>query len=346
MIEKVCWIGLDKRGEEWIEKAQTIAGGVYFARELVNGNADDVTPRMLANTALAIEKYSSKIKTTVYDKKWLQQKKMGLILAVNRGASVDPYLIQVVYKGNPRSKEHIVLVGKGVTYDTGGLALKTAEGMVSMKCDMAGAAAVLGAVQVTAALDLKVNVTALIPAVENSIDALSYKLGDVYRSYSGKTVEITNTDAEGRLVMADAISFAVETLKPTCIIDLATLTGNVVMALGEERAGLFTDDERLSSDLMAAADKTGDFLWRLPIQSEYKEAFKSDVADLTNSSAGREAGAIKAALFLQEFVGSTPWAHLDVAGTAYLTRPKYYHPTKATGYGVRLLVEFLEKRSQ
>lgn len=345
LIERACWIGLEKKDEGWIEKAQTIAGGVYFARELVNGNADDVTPRMLADTALSLEKYSSRLKTIVYDKKWLQQQKMGLILAVNRGSSVDPFLIQVSYKGNPKSKEHIVLVGKGVTYDTGGLALKTAEGMVSMKADMAGAAAVLGAVQAAAALDLKVNVTAVIPAVENSIDARSYKLGDVYRSYSGKTIEVNNTDAEGRLVLADAIAYAVEVLKPTCLIDLATLTGSIVMALGEECAGLFANDEGLASDLITASDKTGDLLWRMPIHNEYRDAFKSDIADLLNSG-GREAGAIKAALFIQEFIGPTPWAHLDVAGTAYWTKPKYYHPTKGTGYGVRLLVEFLEKRSK
>lgn len=342
LIERACWIGLEKRDEKEIETLRTIIGGVHFARELVNGNADDVTPRFLADTALSLEKFSSKLKTTIYDKKWLQQQKMGLILAVNRASSLDPYLIQVNYKGNPRSKENIVLIGKGVTYDTGGLALKPPEGMLTMKSDMAGGAAVFGAIQTAAALDLKVNITALVPSVENCIDAKSYKLGDVYRSYSGKTIEVNNTDAEGRLILADTLAYAVDVLKPTRIIDLATLTGSIVVALGEEYAGLFSTDDALSKDLLAASETTGELLWQMPLYADYKEAFKSDIADLLNSG-GREAGAIKAALFLKEFVGSVPWAHLDIAGPAFWTKPRYYHPTKGTGFGVRLLIELLKK---
>ena len=343
LLEKVGWIGLDRKDDEFLQKIQTIVGGVYFARELVNGNADFVTPRMLAETAQSLEKLSPKLKASIYDKKWLQQQKMGLILAVSRASTLDPYLIQLSYKGNARSKEHIVLVGKGVTYDTGGLSLKTPDGMVLMKSDMAAAAAVLGAVQTAAALNLKVNVTALVPSVENAIGPASYKLGDVYRSYSGKTIEVNNTDAEGRLILADALSYAVQNLKPTHLIDLATLTGNIILALGEEMSGLFTVDEEIAGDLSAASASTAELLWRMPIHHDYRDSLKSDIADLINTG-GREAGAIKAALFLQEFVGSVPWAHLDIAGPTYWLRPRYYHPTKATGYGVRLLVEFLERR--
>lgn len=343
LLEQVSFIGLDAKDQKTLDRLQTIAQGIYFTRDLVNGNADDVTPAMLAETARHLEKVSSHIKTTIHDKKWLEKEKMGLILAVNRGSKVDPFLIEVSYKGNPASKENIVFVGKGVTYDTGGLALKPVDGMLSMKCDMAGAAAVLGAIRTAAMLELKVNITVLVPTVENAIDARSYKHGDVYRSYSGKTVEINNTDAEGRLILADALSYAVKNLHPTYLIDLATLTGNVVLALGEQMAGFCSNDDALANGLLDATEKTADLLWRLPLINDYKESFKSDIADLVNSG-GRDAGSIKGALFLQEFVGSAKWAHIDIAGTAFWSKPKYYHPTKATGYGVRLLIEFLSRR--
>jgi len=345
LLEKAGWLGLDKKEQAKLDTWQVIIGSVHFARDLVNGNADDVTAAMLAETARLLEKDSSKLKTVIYDKKWLEKQKMGLILAVNRASQNDPCLIEVSYKGNPRSKEHIVLVGKGVSYDTGGLSLKPTDGMLAMKCDMAGAAAVLGAIRTAALLGLKINVTVVVPAVENCIDAASYKLGDVYRSYSGKTVEINNTDAEGRLILADALAYAVKNLAPTSIIDLATLTGAVVVALGEQVAGICATDDVLAQDLLDASIKTSELLCRLPLYTDYKEAFKSDIADMTNSG-GREAGSIKGALFLHEFVGSAVWAHLDIAGTAYWSKAKYYNPTKATGYGVRLLVEFLTKRAE
>ena len=343
LLEKISWIGLDAKDQSALSHIETIVEGVNFARELVNGNADDVTPLKLAETARLLEKSSPHIKASVYDKKWLETHKMGLILAVNRASKVDPFLIEVAYKGNPSSKEHIVLVGKGVTYDTGGLSLKTTEGMLAMKCDMAGAAAVLATLRTIAILNLKVNVTVVVPAVENAIDSRSYKLGDVYHSYSGKTVEINNTDAEGRLILADALAYVVKNLHPSYVIDLATLTGNVVAALGEQMAGFCANDDALANALMEAATKTSDLLWRLPLFNEYKEAFKSDIADLVNSG-GRDAGSIKGALFLQEFIGSAKWAHIDIAGAAFWSKPKHYNPTKATGYGVRLLVEFLKKR--
>ncbi len=342
LLEKVSWIGLSKKDEPLLDHIQAVAEGIYLARDLVNGNADEVTPAMLAETARSFEKRSSKLKTTIFDKKWLEKEKMGLILAVSRGSKLDPYLIQIAYKGNPSSKEHIVLVGKGVTYDTGGLALKTAEGMTSMKCDMAGGAAILATMRTIADLNLKVNVTALVPTVENAIDARSYKNGDVYRSYSGKTVEVNNTDAEGRLILADALAYAEKNLRPTYMVDLATLTGNVILALGEHVAGFCANDDKLSEQLMEASAKSSDFLWRLPLWKEYKEAFKSDIADLLNSG-GRDAGSIKGAIFLHEFVGKTKWAHIDIAGTAFWSKGRHYNPTKATGYGVRLLVEFLSK---
>ena len=295
---------------------------------------------MLADTALSLPK---PLDVKVLNRKHLEDEKMGLMLAVSRASSLEPFLIQVSYHGNPSSKEHIVLVGKGVTYDTGGLALKQLDNMLTMKCDMSGAAIAIGSVKTAASLRLKVNVTALVPAVENAIGSRSYKLGDVYKSASGKTVEVLNTDAEGRLILADALTYAQKHLKPTCMIDLATLTGAVVVGLGDEVSGLFTDDATLSQELMHASRNTGEALWPLPLHADYADSLKSDIADLANMG-GREGGAIKAALFLKEFVGSVPWAHIDCAGPCFRPKPHRYSPTKATGYGVRLLVEFLTHR--
>lgn len=344
LLEQVGLVGVNRSEAIYLERLEAIVSSVFLVRDLVNGNADDKLSVILHEVIPALKKGSAKLKVELFDKRKLEEEKMGLILAVSRGSVVDPCLIQVSYQGNPKSKEHIVLVGKGITYDTGGLSIKPTDGMLTMKCDMAGAATVLAAVRTAAELGLKVNVTALAPMAENGIDGKSYKLGDVYRSYSGRTVEINNTDAEGRLVLADALSYAVKNLKPTCMIDLATLTGAAVVALGDDISALFSKDEGLAKELLAASKVTGEPVWQLPLVAEYKEAFKSEIADTLNSG-GREAGAIKAALFLQEFVSDVSWAHLDIAGPAYLNKPKHYNTTKATGYGVRLLVEFLEKRS-
>lgn len=338
LLEQAVFIGVEKTDR--FEKMEQIVNGVHFVRDLVNGNADDKIEKLV----LAAKTLHPKVKTTIFDKKKLIAEKMGLILAVNRSSSHDPFLIQAVYQGNPKSKERVVLVGKGITYDTGGLSLKPTDGMLTMKCDMSGAATVLGAVKAAAELGLQVNVAAVAPVTENCIGSKSYKLGDVYRAYSGKTVEINNTDAEGRLVLADALAYAAKHLHPSCMIDLATLTGACVVALGEDIGGLFSNDDALAEELLGASDRTDELLCRLPVYADYKEAFKSEIADLTNSG-GREAGAIKAALFLQEFVGAVPWAHIDIAGPAYISKPKHYNPMKGTGYGLRLLIDFLERRA-
>ena len=215
--------------------------------------------------------------------------------------------------------------------------------MLTMKCDMAGAALMLATVTIAAELNLSVNVTALVPAAENAIDAKSYKLGDVYHAMNGKSVEINNTDAEGRLVLADAITYAKRHLRPTLLIDAATLTGGIVVALGEEIAGLFGNSEELLAKLVHSSKTSNELIWQMPLHTDYRELLKSDIADLVNS-AGRSASSMTAALFLHEFVESTPWAHLDIAGTAFLTKPKYYNTSKATGFGLRLLIDFLESR--
>ncbi len=338
LVEKVTFVGIEK--SKLMDEIEIVSQGVHFVRDLVNANADGKREAFLK----AARHLHEKVKTTVFDQKWIEKQGMGLLLAVARGSSVEPAFVQVEYSGNPESKERIVLVGKGVLYDTGGLSIKPTEGMLSMKCDMAGAATVLGAVKVAAELKLKVNVTALMPLTENSIDGNSYKVGDVYTSYAKKTVEITNTDAEGRLILADALAYAVKQLTPSLVIDLATLTGACVVALGDDIAGFLSNQDALSDELMEASSKSDELLWRLPLHSDYFEAYKSEIADMVNSS-GREAGAIKAGLFLKEFVGEVPWAHLDIAGPAYIPKPKHYHPMKGTGYGVRLLTELLKERS-
>lgn len=338
LLEKVVFVGVEK--SDLLEEVKIVSDGVHFVRDLVNANADGKMDRVLK----AAKKLHPKVKAHIFDKKWIEKEGMGLLLAVNRGSQSDPAFVQLDYVGDPKSEKHPVLIGKGVLYDTGGLSLKPTDGMLSMKCDMAGAATVLGAIKTVAELGLKVNVTVLMPLTENSIGSKSYKLGDVYTSYSGKTVEITNTDAEGRLILADAIAYAIKHLKPTAIVDLATLTGACVVALGDDISGLFCNEDRLAEELLQASEKTDELIWRMPVHDDYFESFKSEIADMINS-VGREAGAIKAALFLQAFAKDVPWAHLDIAGPAYIPKPKHYHPMKGTGHGLRLLVEFLRNFS-
>jgi leucyl aminopeptidase len=291
-----------------------------------------------------MEKEFSSVKSVILRKKELEKEQLGLLLAVNRGSHRDPALILLEYRGNPTSKELIGIVGKGITYDTGGLNLKPTGSMETMKCDMAGAAAVLGIIRTAASLKMKVNLVGVVATTENAIGPESYKPGDVYRSYSGKMVEITNTDAEGRLVLADALSYLQAKYHPTEMVDLATLTGGVVVALGEEVTGFFANEETLAKALFQAGEKTHERLWRLPLYSEYRELLKSTIADIKNSGP-RKASPIQAGIFLKEFVSEKiPWAHLDIAGTAYLEKPKGYNPTHATGVGVRLLIEWLSSK--
>jgi len=342
LLTQATLIANDKVTSRIAKKYATIAQGVYLARDLVNGNADDVTPQYLARVARGLGRKFAKLKTTVFDKKRIEKEKMELLLAVNRGSSRDPAFIIMEYRGNPKSKDHTVVVGKGIAYDTGGLDLKTSSGMLTMKSDMGGAAAVLGTMQAAAALGLKVNLTGVIPTTENSIGSKSYKLGDVYPSYAGKTVEIISTDAEGRLVLADALAYASKKLKPTRMIDLATLTGAIVIALGSDLIGLMSNDDKLAKAIETAGEASHERLWRLPLYEEFKEPLTSDVADLKNVGT-REGSAITAGKFLEQFVDGVPWAHCDIAGGAFHSKARPYHPKNGTGLGVRLLIEFLDQ---
>lgn len=341
LLEKVIFLGAGKKVLEAANKYSKIIEGVYLARDLINSNADEITPQALGNVAKSLAKKFSNVKATIFDKKRIQKEKMGLLLAVNQGSSIDPAFIILEYKGNPKSKDHTVVVGKGVTYDTGGLNLKPTGSMETMKCDMSGAACALGTIHAAASLGLKVNLTAVIPSTDNSIDSKSFKPGDVYSSYLGKTVEIGNTDAEGRLILADALAYAAKNLKPTRMINFATLTGACVIALGEETSGLMSNNDTLAESITRAGNETFERAWRLPLFEEYKSQLDSDIADISNIG-GREAGTITAAMFLQEFVGNTPWAHLDIAGTAFLKKSRRYHPKNGTGVGVRLMIQLLE----
>jgi leucyl aminopeptidase len=342
-LTRIAFIAADRSASALLKKTETVISSVNFARDLINGNADDVHVGALTGFALALAKQFSTVKTTVLGRKELEQENLRLLLAVNRGASRDPALIILEYRGNPKSKDKTAVVGKGITYDTGGLNIKPITGMLTMKDDMSGAAAALGLIQAAAGLKLKQNIVAVLPVAENAVGPNSYKPGDVIRSRSGKTVEVTDTDAEGRLVLADAFSYVQDKYKPTRLIDLATLTGGIVVALGEAASGVFSNDEGLAGALLKSGERTHERLWRMPLFPEYKELIKSSIADLKNASGSRAASPCTAATFLHQFIHqNTLWAHLDIAGTAYLSETKPYHPTLATGFGIRLLVDFFE----
>lgn len=343
IIQKVTLIGEDLSALEAAHKASAIADGIYCARDLVNGNADEITPQYLIQCANGLSLEQPALKVTALGKKEIEKAKLGLLLAVNRGSALDPALIIIEYKGNPTSHDKTVIVGKGITYDTGGLNLKPTGSMETMKCDMAGAAACIGTMLAVSLLKLKVNVTAVIPTTENGIDAKSFKPGDIYTSFLGKTVEVMNTDAEGRLILADALAYAIKKINPSRIIDIATLTGAIDVALGPEATGLMSTDDALAHTLIKAGEATHELLWRMPLFEGYSEKLKSDIADLKNWN-GRSGAANIAAAFLKEFVDpSVPWAHLDIASTAYQSEPKKYQPKYATGMGVRLFIEFFEQ---
>jgi leucyl aminopeptidase len=343
LLEKVTLFGGDSKSFEAAIHSEALSLGVNLARDLVNGNADDVTPQHLGQVAKSLAKKYKEVKAMVHDKKWIEKEKMGLLLAVNQGSHREPAFIVVEYKGDPKSKDTTVVVGKGITYDTGGLNLKPTGSMETMKCDMSGAAAALGTILCCAELKIKKNVTAVIASTENPIGPSSYKPGDVVTSYLGKTVEIGNTDAEGRLILADAVAWACKNLKPSRMIDFATLTGAVVVAIGDEMSGLFTTNEALRDQFIEAGNQTYDRVWPLPLHEDYKDLLKSDIADMNNCGTARMAGATVGAIFIQAFVDEKiPWAHCDIAGTAFLKSDKRYLPKHATGVGVRLMIQFLE----
>jgi leucyl aminopeptidase len=306
------------------------------ARDLQGTPANVATPTFLAERAEEIAAGSDALTVEVLGRPELERKKMGGLLAVSQGGPQEPKLIVLRYSGGG-SGPTLGLVGKGVTFDTGGISLKPGAGMHEMKMDMSGAAAVLEAVAAIAELELPLDLVAIVPSTENMPSGTAVKPGDVITQYDGKTVEVNNTDAEGRLILADALAYAIEQGAER-IVDLATLTGAVVIALGSTYAAVIANDDALAEEVIAAGAESGELAWRLPLHPEYKELMKGKVADLSNLASQRKAGTITAGSFLEEFVGETPWAHVDIAGTAWdVGRP--YVGNGASGFGVRLLVE-------
>ncbi len=339
-LEKVTFVGDGKK--KTIEQTCALISGVNYARELVNANANLVTPKSFPEKGRDLAKQYSKVKCSALDAKDLEKEGMNLLLAVGQGSSIPPTLTVIEYNGAPGSKEKTMIVGKGISFDTGGLNLKPTNHIEDMRCDMGGGAAAVGIIKAVAELEMEINLVSIIPSAENAISSDSYKPGDVFMSHSGISVEITNTDAEGRLVLADALSFGQKMFSPTRIIDLATLTGAIVIALGDTRSGYYSNDDNLAKICYSAGEKTGEKVWRMPLDKEYKELMKSEIADIRNCGKKRLAGSVTAAIFLQEFIkNNTPWIHLDIAGTAFLDSPTHYHSTRATGVGVRLLTELL-----
>ncbi|TAL39094.1 MAG: leucyl aminopeptidase [Spirochaetes bacterium] len=313
-------------------------GNTLLCRDLVNETSDKSNPVAIAQEAKKLSRLKG-VRCTVYGRGDIEKMKMGLLSAVSRGSDYPPQLVVLKYTGNPRSKKSVAIVGKGITFDSGGLNLKPTGHIEDMRSDMSGAAVCIYTIKSAAELRLKKNIYAVIPLCENMLSGKSYRPGDVYIGYNGKSVEIGNTDAEGRLVLADAVAFAEDRLKPSCIIDIATLTGACLVCFGEIIAGLLTPEDELANLIFAAGEETGDRLWRMPLYKEYNEDIKSDIADLSNVSSGRNAGTIIGGTFIKNFVKNTPWAHIDIAGTSWYSKARGYRPKHATGYGVRLLIE-------
>ncbi len=329
-----------KKAVDW---AKAIAAGVNLARDLGNNPPVVATPTYLAETAQRIAQ-DHDMTCTIFDHDKQVELGMGGLLGVSKGAR-EPAKFIILEYGQPQpDRPTIVLAGKGVTFDAGGISIKPAADMDKMKMDMQGAGAVLGTMETLGRLKLPLHVVALVGATENLLGENAYKPGDILKALNGVTIEVLNTDAEGRLVLADALSYA-QRYNPTAIIDLATLTGACVVALGSYAAGAMTNNPALLERLKAAADTSGERIWELPLWDEYKRQVRSDIADIKNTG-GRNGGAITAGAFLSHFVGDFPWVHLDIAGVAWTEdQPKNYNPKGATGYGVRLLTELLREWS-
>jgi len=326
-----------------VRTAEIVSRAVYCARDLVSTPSNDMTPSILAERAGAIAS-DAHLTFEALDETAMEKLGMNALLGVARGSAEEARLITLQYNGGKKDDPPVVLVGKGITFDSGGISIKPSDKMDEMKSDMAGGAAVIATIKAAAELKLPLNVVAIVPATENLPGGRAYKPGDVLKTMSGLTVEVKNTDAEGRLILADALTFA-KKYNPAAIIDIATLTGACVVALGDYLAGMMGTDEDLKKRISAASEATGEMVWELPLWHEYDELIKSDVADIKNVGT-RAGGTITAALFLKRFAGESPWVHLDIAGPALLSTDRPYVPKGASGIGVRLLTQFLTDWSQ
>ena len=342
-LKKVSLLTESRKGADKIQSAlkngAAIANGMSIARELGDLPGNICTPSYLAKLARSLSRKHEKISCQIYSEKEMYSLGMHSLLSVSAGSAEPAKLITMNYQGSKKSDKPMVLVGKGVTFDTGGISLKPGAAMDEMKFDMCGAASVFGAITAIAEMELPINVVAIIPAVENMPSSTATKPGDIVKSMSGQTIEILNTDAEGRLILCDALTFAAR-FKPDTVIDIATLTGACVIALGNHATGLFSNSDELSEELLTAGQTADDRAWRMPIWTEYDQQLKSNFADMANLG-GRNAGSSTAACFLARFTKDYQWAHLDIAGTAWLSGTK----KGATGRPVPLLVNYLQQKS-
>lgn len=336
-IERISWVGVNEEVLGW---AKQVGKSMLLVRELVNLPANLLYPESFAARALEVAQTSG-LEIEVWDEPRLQKERCGSLLGVAQGSTRPPRLIILRYAGK-RKTAPLALVGKGVTFDSGGLSLKPSDSMLTMKCDMAGAATVLGIMQAAAALQLETPLVGLVGLVENMVSGNSFKLGDVLTARNGKTIEIHNTDAEGRLVLADVLDVALQE-KPAKMIDFATLTGACVVALGTDIAGLMSNDTALQSQLQTAAVEAGEEVWPLPMTDHFSDQVKGKIADLKNMGDGRWGGAITAAKFLEEFVGGCPWVHVDIAGPAFYDSAKPFQDAGGTAYMVRTLIHLIEQ---
>ena len=329
---------------ESVKTAEIIAEGAIFTKSVANLPPNECTPTTLANFAKTISK-KGKMKCKIISEPELKKQGFGGISAVGKGSKNEPKLIVMEHNSGRKNEKPIVLVGKAVTFDTGGISLKPGASMDEMKFDKCGGCTVLGIMKAVSELKLPINVIGIIPSVENMPSGESYRPGDIIKLYSGKTAEILNTDAEGRLILADALAYGEKQYSPKAIIDFATLTGACIVALGTNVAAITSNDEKLTKKINDASKRTTEEVWELPLNQDYMDMIKSDVADMRNVGIGRAAGTITAAAFLKNAIEKTPWTHIDIAGVAWTqgaTKEKSYNPKGATGFGVRLILDYLQ----
>ncbi|MET0894627.1 MAG: leucyl aminopeptidase, partial [Acidimicrobiia bacterium] len=336
-LAKVTLLGSASAGvKAALARAEAITDAVCWARDLVNTPSQDKSPADVADDTRALLRGKG-VTVQVFDVAQMRQKKMGGVLGVGQGSAQTPRFLKLTYAPAGARGKQLAFVGKGVVFDSGGLSLKPAGGMETMKCDMSGAAAVIASMSALKALGVKQKVTGYVPLVENMPSGTAIRPGDILRHRNGKTVEVLNTDAEGRLILADALTLASDE-KPAAIVDLATLTGACVVALGDKIAGVMGNDEAWSEQVLDAAGRVGERMWPLPLPADYRRGLDSPIADLKNVGP-REGGALTAGLFLQEFVDGAPWVHLDIAGPAFITGDDGHNSKGGTGFGVRTLLE-------
>jgi len=335
-----------EKNQNIIHDSTIVSDAVIFCRNLSNLPPNDCSPKDLANFSVKLSN-NQKVKVRIIENGEMESYGLGGILAVGKGSSSSPKLIIIEYSGSTKNEKPIVIVGKAVTFDTGGISIKPSEKMDEMKFDKCGGCNVLGIMKAVSGLNLDNNVIGIIPSVENMPSGSSYRPGDIIKMYNRKTVEVLNTDAEGRIILADALAFAVKTFQPKAIIDMATLTGAAIIALGTNVAAMMGNDKELVTKIIEYSNQTGEKIWELPLYDEYKEQLKSSNADMKNIG-GRSAGAITAGAFLSNFVDKTPWVHLDIAGTAWNqegTQEKTYNPKGATGFGIRTIVKYIRNNN-